>query len=419
MLAKGERRSVLRFIYYCCKLAPFQTHVNLSGWSLEESGKSRRWMSFVSYNHYLLHLLFKLVSLLYVFAFEHETPVHHMILHLGLAFGYVLTLFWHFTAYVKNLDLHKDLVQMILKPVSVDGKDCILAFQIKYMCLASSDTVWCLNFPEPKKVQKGWLGRLLGYSPQDAIVLCMPFTTAAVFSGYVIYCWLDSSGLYLYYNFLPDRYKTRLLLGICLVQEFQCLMYTIAVVGPILQLQVIAFDDIRWRLGMIFQNLNTTCSSYGKQQAERDLMSIKELQMYVLLVNKVNCYLIFTLKLYGIGYCVGTGYVAVAHLDKHGFLGVMCCLLCMNIGMVYSLVYQKGFEVQSMFAKDVQAMLRILKRDGCNVKGLCNSVMRRQLASVPSVGIKVGNFHTLETTSTPLFLICVVRNIVRMLVIYN
>ena len=210
----------------------------------------------------------------------------------------------------------------------------------------------------------------------------MPFTVAAVFSGYVIYCWLDSLGLYLYYNFLPDGYKTSLSLGICLVQEFHCLMYSIAVTVPILQLQVIAFDDICWRLGLILHSLNTTCSSYEKQQAEKDFMSVRELEMYILLVSKFHCYLIFTLKVFSVGYCIGTGYAAIALFPENRFLGVMCCLLCMNIGTIYSLVYQKGFQVQAMLVKVVKAMVGILKRDGCNVQRSCNSIMQRQLHSL-------------------------------------
>ena len=122
MLAKGERRAVLRFIYYCCKLAPFPAHVNVSRWSLEESGKMRLWMSLVLLSNFVFHLLFKLSSLLDVLAFEPETPAHHVILHLALTFGYALASFWHYAAYIDNLDLHKALVQMILKPVCIDGE---------------------------------------------------------------------------------------------------------------------------------------------------------------------------------------------------------------------------------------------------------------------------------------------------------
>ena len=71
------------------------------------------------------------------------------------------------------------------------------------------------------------------YSPQGAIAVVMPFTVT-VDSGFVIYCWSDSSGTYLYYNFLPDSYKTNLILLICLAQEYQCLMYCVAVALPIL-----------------------------------------------------------------------------------------------------------------------------------------------------------------------------------------
>ena len=106
--------------------------------------------------------------------------------------------------------------------------------------------------------------------------------------------------------------------------------------------------------------------------------------------------MIFTYKLYCIGFCIGMGYDSVAYLRDNPGLASMCCLACLDIGTVYSLVYQKGFEVQSDFTQVVEAM-----------------------TYSNSKGIKVGHFHTLERTSTPMFLQFVVENVVGMLVSYG
>ena len=182
-------------------------------------------------------------------------------------------------------------------------------------------------------------------------------------------------------------------------------------------------------------------------------MSLRVLEIYVLMMNKVHCNLIYAMKLFSSGYCVGMGFAGIAQLHKNAVLAIVCCLLGMNMAAIYSLVYQKGFRVQAMFVKVVKAMLKSLKGEKCNVEGSgkkesgsqaqavfvkvvkgmpessrCNkrdaegpfsSIVERQLKSVPSMGIKVGSFHTLERTSTPAFLGLVVSNVVCMLVMYR
>ena len=47
------------------------------------------------------------------------------------------------------------------------------------------------------------------------------------------------------------------------------------------------------------------------------------------------------------------------------------------------------------------------------------NVLRRKVKSMPCVGIKVGDFHTLERESTPIFVHYVVTNIVNLLVTFQ
>ena len=244
------------------------------------------------------------------------------------------------------------------------------------------------------------------------MALFMPHTVTVVFVGFVMYCWLDPSGMYLYYNFLPASYKTRLFLLICLCQDFHCLMYSIAVMVPLLQLQVIAFDNICCRLSMVLKSLATTSFSSGKEKAERDFQSLRELQIYVLLMNGVHCDLIFVNKLFSISFCVGMGYAGVAYFHENLALAIMCGLLCIDVGVIHSLVYARGFKVRLTFGKVVKTMLDSLRRRN-------RGVMERQVRSVLPMGIKVGNFHTLERISTPRFLDFVLNNIVSMLVMYH
>ena len=88
-----------------------------------------------------------------------------------------------------------------------------------------------------------------------------------------------------------------------------------------------------------------------------------------------------------------------------------------DCGAIYALVYQKAFAVPDSFRDTIQNVLERLRMK--KPRGPWRSAMERQLKSIPLVGIKVASFHTLERTSTPVFVDFVLKNIVGMLVIYS
>ena len=84
--------------------------------------------------------------------------------------------------------------------------------------------------------------------------------------------------------------------------------------------------------------------------------------------------------------------------------------------LIYALLYEKGFKVVALVDKAKATLILHARTDA---SGTDWKVLKRQLRSVPSIGIKVGEFHTLERTSTPVFLHYVLTNIVNMLVVYG
>ena len=64
--------------------------------------------------------------------------------------------------------------------------------------------------------------------------------------------------------------------------------------------------------------------------------------------------------------------------------------------------------------QDIKKTMKLSASKEC--RKAVRKVMVRQLASIPLVGIKVGEFHTLERVSTPVFLHYIVTNIVGILV---
>ena len=141
------------------------------------------------------------------------------------------------------------------------------------------------------------------------------------------------------------------------------------------------------------------------------------LQLYVtLLLNCVHENIIFTWKLLSIGTSIICGYAAIAHFQDYPVFGIMYCTISVDACLIYTLIYEKGFKVPDMFRR-AKNMLRL---HGSRY-GRTNQwkILDRQLMSIPPVGIKVGEFHMLDRTSTPIFLHYVLTNIVNMLVAYQ
>ena len=141
---------------------------------------------------------------------------------------------------------------------------------------------------------------------------------------------------------------------------------------------------------------------------------LRQLQVYVTFVNLVNRNIIFTWKLFCIATSIVTGYAAIAHFTDFPLFGVMYYVIFFDVLLIYALLYEKGFKVAALFerAKDT---LVLHSRKGAN--GAEWKILKRQVRSIPTVGIKVGEFHMLERTSTPVFLHYVLGNVITMLVV--
>ena len=129
--------------------------------------------------------------------------------------------------------------------------------------------------------------------------------------------------------------------------------------------------------------------------------AIQSIQVYVTLLNTVNASMIFTWKLLCLSLCITSGYTAIAHFSDHPVFGVMYYVIFADCSLTYAVMYEKGFKVPDLITK-VRAALRLRARRFGNKAQ--RNLLERQVMSIPPVGIKVGGFHMLERTATPVFL---------------
>ena len=160
---------------------------------------------------------------------------------------------------------------------------------------------------------------------------------------------------------------------------------------------------------------------YTVANARSQLKSIRSLQLHLTLINIANHHVIFAFKLLAIGVCVTNGYAAaVAHVQEYLVFGLMYSVLFVDLAVSYIIVYEKAFAVPKLFDEAVtQICHRLALR---RVRSICycmeERVLERQFRAVRRVGVKIGDFHTLERTSSPIFVDFVLKNVVNMLVIF-
>ena len=144
--------------------------------------------------------------------------------------------------------------------------------------------------------------------------------------------------------------------------------------------------------------------------------TLRCLQLYVGLLNTVHENIIFTWKVVSIAMSITCGYATIAHFQDYPLFGAMYVFIFIDASLIYMLIYEKGFKVPDMFHKAKKTLRLHAKGNG---RAREWKTLDKQLLSIPSVGVKVGDFHMLESTSTPAFLHYVLTNIVNMLVAYR
>ena len=149
---------------------------------------------------------------------------------------------------------------------------------------------------------------------------------------------------------------------------------------------------------------------------QRAYKSIRSLQLFICFFNMVNRHIIFTLKLLYIGIGIISGYAAIAHFKDYPFFGIIYYVMFVDVSLIYTVIYEKGFQVSDKFQK-AKNLLRFHALVNGRVGG--RKVLEKQFKSIPNVGIKVGEFHMLERTSTPIFVQYVLTNVMNMLVAFG
>ena len=212
----------------------------------------------------------------------------------------------------------------------------------------------------------------------------------------------------LLYAALPAKYQTSLTFLITFIEETR--FYTFGAVAAIQawQVQILTFDNLMRRLFQLTQS---------KAHPHRDDQTLRNLQLHVNLFNTIHRHIIFSYKMVCLAISITCGYAAITSLADNPIFGTMYCVLFSENAAIYSLIYQKAFSVPNRFQEAKRkALIKVQTAAYTAVLTKFEKmVLQRKIRSVQSAGIKVGEFHTLERISTPMFIHYILQNICTML----
>ena len=168
-------------------------------------------------------------------------------------------------------------------------------------------------------------------------------------------------------------------------------------------------------LSRVLENLAESAKDVSSRPAEvnKIIGQVHVLQLLVNLFNVGHRYVTQCIKLLCITVAIVNGYGAIVHgKEDVVFLLFTCCVTC-DIVFFYAFLYEKSFAIPDGFdsvKRNLTNEMRFMRN------GRLRKILRRKLESIPSVGLKVGDFHILERESIPIFVDFVLKNIVNLLV---
>ena len=113
---------------------------------------------------------------------------------------------------------------------------------------------------------------------------------------------------------------------------------------------------------------------------------------------------------------VATGFGAVTCSASNPTYGAFSALVFFDMAAVYGFVYEKAFAIPNGI-REVKGILRV--QIDARRKRLWTETLEmvKKVRAIPPFGIRLGSFHTMERTSTPIFIDVVIRNLAALLVL--
>ena len=128
MLTEKERHRVIVFLRYFSNVNFFPIQVDPQGWEIRSGCESKwkAWACKLAYAAFIIHVVHKSLSLVYVLLFLNDVPLHQILIHVIIAASSAFFVFWQYDLYWKNADVSTAFWKVSLTGKIVRGEEKII-----------------------------------------------------------------------------------------------------------------------------------------------------------------------------------------------------------------------------------------------------------------------------------------------------
>ena len=146
---------------------------------------------------------------------------------------------------------------------------------------------------------------------------------------------------------------------------------------------------------------------------------MRMLQLEVNLFNRGFASFVFMTKYCALGIIVACGLAANQLFSRmNSLFGVMNAVAILDSMILFNTLYDNGFSVPRRLQRLKNVGLLRLKSMP-NVTKEEHDRLKRLLGSIRNTAVKVGNFHRLQRTSTPMFIDFAMKTTVRLVMFFR
>ena len=147
--------------------------------------------------------------------------------------------------------------------------------------------------------------------------------------------------------------------------------------------------------------------------------ALRQLQLEIVTFNSTQKFITFGAKLVLIGAVTLSGFSAVTFFHTSLFLGLCNTVIAIQDLLVFSFAYDNGFSIPRSLQKLKRLLIFKVNQTDSEFESFSRKSICRGIRSIGTVAVKVGNFHVLQRTSTPLFVDFCIKNVLRLVIVHR
>ncbi|CAG7725953.1 unnamed protein product [Allacma fusca] len=253
------------------------------------------------------------------------------------------------------------------------------------------------------EISKGF-SSLKQYPIEKIVLLSLPTLPLTCIAGYILLAYSDPTRKHLLFSVLPETYKSTLTFWILISLETYISGMSFALLTYDTFVQLATFIHVNSLIASEVRALKkgNRIFGYNHFDIEESCRLCRHLQLLIHYFNHCFSNVVFVLKLYCLSVSTVCLYFAVKLLHVFPMDSIVNAGFGSIIVIEFVVMYDKAFRIPDgimEFKKEIER-----KSSEITTSWKEKLILKKKLAAIPNLGVKVGSFQLLERTSTLIFI---------------